>query len=113
MYSSPCPVDFFDPASGILLKVKGGGVKYFTPLCKALPFIHIFGDKAGEAFNSDSPVTSGVSDISGVSTPKRVEACLPVISHLGPPCGSPFGVLKNSLPHPLFLSAVLMLFLSH
>ena len=31
----PCPVDFVDPASGILLQAKEGGVKHFAPLCEA------------------------------------------------------------------------------
>jgi hypothetical protein len=35
MYLSPGPVDFIDPASGILFQAKEGGVKYFTHLCKA------------------------------------------------------------------------------
>ena len=31
----PCPVDFVDPASGIHLQAKEGGVKHFAPLCEA------------------------------------------------------------------------------
>jgi len=35
MYSSPRPVDFVDPASGILLQAKEGGRILFAPLCGA------------------------------------------------------------------------------
>jgi hypothetical protein len=31
----PSPVDFVDPASGILLQAKEGGVIWFAPLCEA------------------------------------------------------------------------------